>query len=176
MRQDAGYAAAQVGYVVRRITEELGGAQVGTVGSIELHPNQINVIAREARVTVDLRNTDAAGLREAEDVLHAALEDIAASEDLELRHRSLARFEPVDFDEEVIARVERVAREQSHRVRRLPSGAGHDAQMFAPRCPTGMIFVPSVAGISHNVDEFTSPVDVEAGANVLLQTLLELAG
>jgi len=176
MRRDAGYAAAQVGFVVRRITEELGGHQVGTVGSIELEPNQVNVIARRARVTVDLRNTDAAGLREAEDVLHAALEDIAASEDLELHHRSLARFEPVDFDEDVIARVERIARDEGHSVRRLSSGAGHDAQMFAPHCPTGMIFVPSASGISHNVNEFTSPTDIEAGANVLLQTLLELAG
>jgi N-carbamoyl-L-amino-acid hydrolase len=60
-------------------------------------------------------------------------------------------------------------------VKRLPSGAGHDAQMLARVCPAAMIFVPSVGGISHNVREFTAPADVEAGANVLLQTLLQLA-
>ena len=57
----------------------------------------------------------------------------------------------------------------------MPSGAGHDAQMFAPNCPTGMIFVPSVDGISHNVREFTKPEDIEAGANVLLRIMLAKA-
>jgi N-carbamoyl-L-amino-acid hydrolase len=59
---------------------------------------------------------------------------------------------------------------------RMPSGAGHDAQMLARVCPSGMIFVPSVAGISHNPAERTEPDDLVAGANVLLQVLLELAG
>ena len=57
----------------------------------------------------------------------------------------------------------------------MPSGAGHDAQMLARVCPTAMIFVPSAGGISHNVKEFTCPADLEAGANVLLHTLLQLA-
>ena len=57
----------------------------------------------------------------------------------------------------------------------MPSGAGHDAQAFAPNCPTAMIFVPSVAGISHNVKEFTADADIEAGANVLLRVVLKLA-
>ncbi|HJP11719.1 MAG TPA: M20/M25/M40 family metallo-hydrolase, partial [Arenicellales bacterium] len=59
---------------------------------------------------------------------------------------------------------------------RLPSGAGHDAQMFAPNCPTGMIFVPSQGGISHNVTEFTSKEDIAAGMNVLMRVLTELSG
>ena len=63
-----------------------------------------------------------------------------------------------------------------HSVRRMTSGAGHDAGIIAALCPTAMIFVPSVGGISHNVAEYTKPEDLEAGANVLLQTLLELAG
>ena len=57
----------------------------------------------------------------------------------------------------------------------MPSGAGHDAQMLARVCPTGMIFVPSVDGLSHNPAEYTSPADLKAGANVLLQVMLELA-
>jgi len=90
-------------------------------------------------------------------------------------HRSLARYEPVAFSEDIIAMVDRHARALGHDVKRLCSGAGHDAQAFAPNCPTGMIFVPSRGGISHNVDEYTSPSDIEAGANVLLRTLLELS-
>jgi acetylornithine deacetylase/succinyl-diaminopimelate desuccinylase-like protein len=58
----------------------------------------------------------------------------------------------------------------------MPSGAGHDAQMFAPNCPTAMIFVPSKNGISHNVAEYTAPEEVEAGANLLLQVMLNRAG
>ena len=60
-------------------------------------------------------------------------------------------------------------------VRRMPSGAGHDAQMMARVCPTGMVFVPSVKGISHNPAEHTEPEDLVAGANVLLRTLVKLA-
>ena len=68
------------------------------------------------------------------------------------------------------------ARAQGRSVRRMPSGAGHDAQMFAPHCPTGMIFVPSAGGISHNVREHTAPDDLIAGADVLLAVVREVAG
>jgi beta-ureidopropionase / N-carbamoyl-L-amino-acid hydrolase len=75
----------------------------------------------------------------------------------------------------VVDLVEATALRLGHSVRRLPSGAGHDAQMLARVCPAGMIFVPSVGGISHNVEEFTELPDIEAGANVLLHTVLALA-
>jgi N-carbamoyl-L-amino-acid hydrolase len=88
----------------------------------------------------------------------------------------LARFAPVDFDPTVIDLVERTAAGLGHRTMRLPAGAGHDAQMLARVCPSGMIFTPSVKGISHNPAEHTDPADLEAGANVLLQVVLALAG
>ena len=89
--------------------------------------------------------------------------------------RSLARFQPVDFDPPTVDLVEETAQRLGYTTRRLPSGAGHDAQMLARICPTAMIFTPSVDGLSHNIAEYTSPDDVAAGANVLLQTLLHLA-
>jgi N-carbamoyl-L-amino-acid hydrolase len=55
----------------------------------------------------------------------------------------------------------------------MPSGAGHDAQMLARICPVAMVFTPSVGGLSHNIAEFTEPADIEAGANVLLQVVLD---
>ena len=70
--------------------------------------------------------------------------------------------------------VAAVAAELGHSVKRLPSGAGHDAQMMARLCPTGMVFVPSRDGISHNPAEYTEPDDLVAGADVLLGSMLAL--
>ncbi len=175
LRHDAGYVACAIAHHAREIARALGGEQVATVGAIKLSPNLVNVIANEAVFTVDLRNTDEAVLREAERRLHAFAADVAQAEGVTLAHRKLARFEPVAFDAAVVELVEATARGLGHSVRRLPSGAGHDAQMLARVCPAGMIFVPSVGGISHNVKEFTALNDLEAGANVLLHTALRLA-
>ena len=89
--------------------------------------------------------------------------------------RVLARFEPVRFDKALVDRVEHHADALGLTHRRMPSGAGHDAQMMQRLCPTAMIFVPSVAGLSHNVKEHTAPDDLAAGAQVLANLLLELA-
>jgi N-carbamoyl-L-amino-acid hydrolase len=75
----------------------------------------------------------------------------------------------------MVSLVEAAARELSFPCRRLPSGAGHDAQMMARLCPAGMIFVPSVGGLSHNVREHTKPAHLQAGAAVLLHAALRLA-
>jgi N-carbamoyl-L-amino-acid hydrolase len=175
LRHDAGFAAAAIAVEARRLANDMGGNQVATVGVTELAPNLVNVIANQALVTVDLRNTDEAGLQEAERRLAAFVADTAEAEGVEVARRSLARFAPVDFDPAMLALVEETARALGHRVRRLPSGAGHDAQMFAPNCPTAMIFVPSQGGISHNVEEYTPPKDIRAGADVLLQVVLAKA-
>lgn len=175
MRHDAGFVATAIAQHVRQTARELGGDQLATVGSVRLFPNLVNVIPNRAVFTVDLRNTDEAILREAERRLHAFAAEIADAEGVALSSRSLARFEPVPFDAATIGLVESTARALGHRVRRLPSGAGHDAQMLARVCPAAMIFVPSVGGISHNVREYTTLADLTAGGNVLLQAMLRLA-
>jgi beta-ureidopropionase / N-carbamoyl-L-amino-acid hydrolase len=176
LRHDAGYVAAEIAAFARRLARELGGHQVATVGFLTLSPNLVNVVANRAVMTVDLRNTDEAALQEAERRLLAFVEETAAAEGVKVARRSLARFEPVAFAPRLVARVEAIAKELGHSVKRLPSGAGHDAQILAAICPACMIFVPSVRGISHNVEEYTSPADIAAGANVLLRLVLELAG
>jgi N-carbamoyl-L-amino-acid hydrolase len=176
MRHDAGYVAAEIATFVRRLATELGPPQVATMGRVALHPNLVNVVAARAVCTVDLRNTDDAVLREAERRLYEFCDDIAAREGVDIAKRSLARFAPVDFDEQVIALVEATARAHGLSVQRMPSGAGHDAQMLARVCQAGMVFVPSARGISHNPAEHTDDADLEAGANVLLHVLLRLAG
>lgn len=175
MRCDPAYVASAIAVFVRNLAEQYGGNQVGTVGKIDLHPNLINVVPARAVMTVDIRNTDEQLLQKAEAEVAAFVSEIAHKEGVSVTSRTLARFEPVEFDPELIALVESIAKEHGHTVRRMPSGAGHDAQMFARVCPTSMIFVPSVKGISHNPAEYTSEQDITDGANVLLQAMLALA-
>jgi N-carbamoyl-L-amino-acid hydrolase len=159
----------------RSLAKEIGGNQVATVGLMTLSPNLVNVIANEVVMTVDLRNTDDEQLREAERRLFAFADKAAAAEKVGIARRSLARFAPVAFAPHLVERVEAIAAAFGFPVRRLPSGAGHDAQIMAAVCPSCMIFVPSVGGISHNVEEYTAPADLVAGADVLLRLVLELA-
>jgi N-carbamoyl-L-amino-acid hydrolase len=175
LRHDAGHCAAAIGMKLREIATALGGDQVCTMGMVKLHPNLINVIAARATVTVDLRNTDESLLQKAEAQLAGFLETLARSEGVKIDTRRLARFEPVRFDDGIVRVIERHAGELGLSCRRMTSGAGHDAQMLARVCPTAMIFVPSIGGISHNPAEDTQPEDIAAGTQVLLRTLVELA-
>jgi N-carbamoyl-L-amino-acid hydrolase len=174
-RHDAGYAAARIATFVRDLATELGPPLVATVGRVELHPNLVNVVAARATMTVDLRHTVESTLQEAEQHLVTFCTELADREGVTIESTTLARFEPVAFDPSMVDLVESTARRLGHSVRRMPSGAGHDAQMLARVCPTSMIFTPSVGGISHNPAEHTDPADLEAGANVLLQVLVHLA-
>lgn len=175
LRHDAGYIASEIGVFVRKLARELGGNQVGTVGRIALEPGLINVIAQRATVSVDLRNTDEMLLQEAQRRLDTFIADIASREGVAVTSRSLARFEPVIFPDNMVSMVQAEAQDRGLSCRRLPSGAGHDAQMMARVCQAGMIFVPSVGGLSHNVNELTYPQHLEAGANVLLGLMQRLA-
>lgn len=174
LRNDAGHAASALAVFARNLALEMGGDQVATVGTIILTPNLVNVVPKQAIVTIDVRNTDNDLLIEAEDRLDAESKRLGQQESLSVTAKSLARYDPTPFDPGVVDLVASSAEEMGCSVRRMPSGAGHDAQAFAPNCPTGMIFVPSVGGISHNVAEFTEDADIEAGANILLRTVLRL--
>ncbi len=174
LRRDPMAVAAEVAVAARAIATDLGGAQVATVGSLTLHPNLVNVVPAHATMTVDLRNTDETLLRQAEQQLMDSVQQIADREDINVESRSLARFEPVEFDRRVVDAIEALAQEKGLSTRRMPSGAGHDAQMIARVCPTGMIFVPSLDGISHNPAEHTDDEDLVAGAQLLADAMLAL--
>jgi beta-ureidopropionase / N-carbamoyl-L-amino-acid hydrolase len=175
LRRDAGYLAAAANVFARKLAWKMGGHQVATVGALSLRPNLINVVPNHATFTVDLRNTDEARLKEAEARVAAYIAEVAKQERVEVAAKVLARFEPVIFDAGLVDRVEHHAKALSLSTRRMPSGAGHDAQMMQRICPTAMIFVPSVAGLSHNVKEHTEAADLAAGAQVLLNLMVELA-
>ena len=173
MRRDAGYVAARINTFVRELTKEMGGAQVGTVGITSFFPNLINVVPQEVRLTVDLRNTRKESLVEAQEKLDAFVTQVASEESIKYEFCELVRFDPVDFDNEMINSVKDAANLLGYSHKTMPSGAGHDAQMMASMCPSTMIFIPSKDGISHNVTEFSSDEAVEAGTNVLLHAVLK---
>ena len=175
LRHDAGIVAARIAAEARAIADDLGPPQVSTVGVIEFSPGLVNVVPETARLTVDLRNTDESVLQQAERRLAEAAKRFANAEGCELETHRLARFEPVEFDPETVDLVAASAAALGHSVKRMPSGAGHDAQMFAPNCPTAMVFVPSKDGLSHNINEYTAPDEIRAGVDVLLQVALTRA-
>jgi beta-ureidopropionase / N-carbamoyl-L-amino-acid hydrolase len=174
LRRDPGVVASRINVFVRELAERYGDAQVATCGVITHVPNLVNVVPSQVTMTVDLRNTSESTLQKAEAEFRDFVAAAADDEGVTVESRSLARFEPVDFDLRMIDLVESTAAALGNSVKRMPSGAGHDAQMFARVCPTAMVFTPSVNGISHNVTEYTEPHDLEAGANVLLQVMLQL--
>jgi N-carbamoyl-L-amino-acid hydrolase len=175
-RHDAGLVAAEIAVGLRAYAQEVGPPMVATVGRIELHPNLVNVVAARAVLTVDLRHTDETALTAAEAALATLCDELRQREGVAIEARSLARFEPVEFDPTIVDLVEQVATRQCRTTKRMPSGAGHDAQMLARVCPSGMVFVPSAGGVSHNPAEHTDDEQLAAGADVLLQVMLELAG
>jgi N-carbamoyl-L-amino-acid hydrolase len=175
MRHDAGLAAAKIITQLREIANSLGENQRATCGSISFYPNTINVIPATVVMTVDMRNPDLLKLNEAEKQLENFLEICQQEDGVGISSYSLARVTPKDCDPEIIGLITKSAQELGYSQRPMISGAIHDALIMASYCPTGMIFIPSKKGISHNALEYTSPEDLEAGANVLLQATLKLA-
>jgi N-carbamoyl-L-amino-acid hydrolase len=175
MRRDAGLAAARTVAFLAERANRSNTPTVATVGRMSFAPDVINVVPARATFTVDLRDPDEARLREEEAALAAHLAALEAEGFLVTTER-LARFEPVVFDPAIVAAIEGAARARGLPVRRITSGAGHDAQMVARLCPAAMIFVPSIGGVSHNPREATADADLVAGAEVLLDVVVRLAG
>ena len=126
-------------------------------------------------MTLDLRNPDDASLAQAEAAVRDFCAEIAARDGIEIAFRDLARFPATPFTERLIATVESSAAELGLPIRRIISGAGHDAQMMSRICPTAMVFIPSIGGLSHNPAEFSTEDDIADGANVLLNAAWRVA-
>ncbi len=171
MRNDAGLAAARVGLFLREHIARSNAPSVATIGTMRFEPDAINVIPSRATFTVDLRDPDEERLQALETALADFLVRIGAEEGVTISVERLARFQPVAFDQGIVAAIESSAKARGLKSRRMTSGAGHDAQMIARIAPTAMIFVPSRDGISHNPREHTEPDELVAGANVLLDVV-----
>jgi N-carbamoyl-L-amino-acid hydrolase len=173
-RHDALLAGAHLTVAVRDAVTRVPGRQVGTVGHIEVQPNSPNVIPGLVRLSIELRDLSAQKLEALMDDIRARARDIAATTSTTIEFRPSARTASATATPEVQAAIEHAAESLSLRTSRLPSGAGHDAQMMARLGPMGMIFVPSVGGVSHSPKELTHWQDCANGANVLLRTILEM--
>ncbi len=174
LRHDAGLAAARINTFLRDQVASASTSTVATVGSIEYRPNVINVIPSQAILTVDLRDPDEAHLKSAEAQLERFVEKLALQEAVTISIQRLARFEPVQFDNELVSKIEQAAKKCELSCKRMTSGAGHDAQMMARICPAAMIFVPSKGGISHNPGEYTDDKSLLQGSSVLLEVSRKL--
>ncbi|MEK5439581.1 MULTISPECIES: allantoate deiminase [Paenibacillus] len=175
MRQDALASAVEMLYVLESAAKTAGEPLVATSGKLEVYPNTPNVIPGEVLFTLDIRHSEEDELERFCEKLLAECNEIAVKRGVTLEVTSVLHTVPAPMDTKLSAMLENICRQQVKTYRMMVSGAGHDAQLFAPRCPTAMIFVPSRAGISHSPEEYTSPEQLVAGLEVLTAMLYELA-
>jgi N-carbamoyl-L-amino-acid hydrolase len=174
-RKDALVAAAKVIAEIDAIAREQAPYGVTTVGDIRIAKPSRNVIPGEVTFTVDMRHPDGAVIDVMEGRLRAALTEACARDELPYSCERIWYFPPVAFDAGCIAAVRNAAEADGYAWREIVSGPGHDSCYTARHVPTSMIFIPCKDGLSHNEEEWAEPLHVEAGGNVLLHAVLEMA-
>jgi N-carbamoyl-L-amino-acid hydrolase len=173
-RQDALLAAARFIEMVNRVVTSEPGRQVGTVGRIQALPGAPNVIPGQVVCSLELRDLDAGKIERLYQRVRAEALRIGADSHTTFTFAETHRSIPALTDPRLQSFIDGAAKARGFTTTSLPSGAGHDAQYVAQFCPAGMIFVPSIGGISHSPKEFSRPQDIVNGANVLLDTIQKL--
>jgi N-carbamoyl-L-amino-acid hydrolase len=171
-RHDALLAAARFIEKVNQVVTEPPGRQVGTVGWIKVQPGAYNVIPGTVTLGLELRDLDRRKILEMYDRLRSESEQIGRRNGTQFSFTDPIIVEPALTNPDLQKLIDSVAKDLGLTTKTMPSGAGHDAQEIARIGPAGMIFIPSINGISHAPKEFSRPEDIEHGANVLLQTVL----
>jgi len=174
-RQDAMIAAAKFILNVNQVVNSFEGSQVGTVGRISAYPGAPNVIPGKVVLSLELRDLS----KEKIELLYKKIKEqskfIAKQTKTSFEFKRLdATAEPALTDLRIQKVIKAVSDKFSYSSKVMPSGAGHDAQDMALITPTGMIFVPSVDGISHSPQEYSTPQSIAKGANVLLNSILKI--
>jgi N-carbamoyl-L-amino-acid hydrolase len=175
LRKDASIAAGALLVALPAVAAAVSERAVVTSGIIAVEPGASNVIPGSAQVTVDFREPDAEALEALEAGIIRVSESIAAEYGLTVEFDFGVPIAPSPMDEGIRSIISAAAEGRGLAWSALPSGAGHDSQNMATIAPTGMIFVPSIGGRSHCPEENTAWADVENGANVLLDTVIQLA-
>lgn len=176
MRQDALTAACELTLGVERIAaHEAGDSTVGTVGYMYISPGAMNVIPGQVELGIDIRDINMADKDKAVAAVVALMAEIAERRDVKISHQQLCNDEPVALSDKIITTLKEAADQTGLDSIMMPSGAGHDAMNMARLTDTGMIFIPSIDGVSHNIAERSKIEDIYAGTNVLLHATLKLA-
>ena len=173
MRKNALLGAAYMIDAIDRIAKTHAPYAVGTVGRLDVKPNSTNVVPGEVYLMVDLRHPDAGMLDTMEQELYAAFDEECGELGLGVEKARIFENPPVKFDLACVASVREGVKSSGFSTRDMVSGAGHDAAYVARVAPAAMIFVPCLGGISHNEAEFSSKEQCAAGAQVLLQAVLD---
>lgn len=176
MRKDALMAAAGMISSIEKLALDRDDVAVATVGRMAVEPNTINTIPGKAVFSVDFRHPDAGTLDSLVRGLEELGETVARNRGVEILVERIWTSEPTPFDPDVVDAIRAGCRRLDLPYEELWSGAGHDAKHMADLVPSGMIFVRSIGGVSHAEIEHSTPEDITAGGNVLLQAALTLAG
>jgi beta-ureidopropionase / N-carbamoyl-L-amino-acid hydrolase len=176
-RRDAFLAAAEYSLSARELVIERGGDRsVTNIGVVSVHPGASNIVPGRAELVHEMRSPDAETLERMAQACEALARDVAARRHIGVEVRRMSATIPVTCSPMVQAAVHTACKEMGLMCTTLHSAAGHDAQNLALITDAGMLFIPSHGGKSHRVDETSDPAAIERGANVLLHTLLTLAG
>jgi N-carbamoyl-L-amino-acid hydrolase len=171
-RQDAMLAAARFIDMVNRVVRATPGRQVGTVGRLLARPGAPNVIPGSVVCSLELRDLHAETITRLYDSIAGEATRIGEATGTTFTYRELHAQVPAPSDPRMRSLIQSAADALGLSTKVMPSGAGHDAQAIAQLGPMGMIFIPSVGGISHSPKEFSHPADIERGANVLLGAVI----
>jgi N-carbamoyl-L-amino-acid hydrolase len=174
-RQDAMVAAAELTLAINRIATSMEGSQVATVGRIYAEPGAPNVIPGRVVMSLEIRDLSGAKIQAVFDAIGEEAKEIATARQTQIAFDEIdVASPPAPTDSGLRRIISNSADSLGLSYKRMPSGAGHDAQDMTLIAPTGMIFVPSKDGVSHSPEEFTSAEDMANGGNVLLRTVLAL--
>lgn len=173
-RRDAMVGAARFVTSVHRIARDMDGRQVATVGRLEAEPGAPNVIPGRVTLSLEIRDLSMEGIERVFDEIRRRASELEPVSGVTHTFERFYVSRAAPTDARIRDMIELNLSSLGLRSLRMPSGAGHDAQSFATLGPVGMIFVPSVAGISHAAEEHTDLSDIVNGSNVLLRTLLEI--
>ena len=173
-RQDALLAGAKFIEAVNRVVTSVPGRQVGTVGRIQALPGAPNVIPGKVILSLELRDLDSRKIDMLYQKIRGEADQIAQTSRVTFDFKEINVNIPAPTDARIRAIIDSSAKELGLSTKVMPSGAGHDAQDMARLGPVGMIFIPSIGGISHSPKEFSRPRDIENGANVLLGAVMRV--
>ena len=176
LRRDALATLSEIVLAMERVAKKHGPRAVGTIGEAVIANPSRNVIPGEIAFTVDCRSADAGIMDALDRDLRAAITEISARRKVDVQLDLVWRKPPTHFDAKLVDAVENAANMLGYSHRRITSGAGHDACNLNTKIPAAMVFVPCKDGISHNELEDATQADCAAGANVLMHTVLALAG